>query len=908
MAKADQAYTFLVSLTSGGALVSAPTLATGDVKVKTGTGAFGNIASLPTTSGTAVAVTTSAGENSDSSGAYVAVQFIDQTDPKAWDDLLITYELTTNTVDDLSTSTALTTHDNKIGTPSNLGSGATVAFNMFDVEADTAEIGTAGAGLTNIDLPNQTMDIVGNITGNLSGSVGSVTGAVGSVSATTSADIVSISGDGPAADNLELDYDGTGYTKANSTIGTTTANADMRGTDSAATAAALATHDGKLDTADANIDSIVSTLVTGILAEPNNETLIEQLKNITAVIEHQRLSHTHQPIGSIFYVDPVNGDTHANGNRGGVTDPYLTIQDCHDNAVTDSNHDLIMLLSGAAAGATTHTVAATTTISKRYTFIRGPGRDFIITRTGNGDTLEVTADGVEFSGFQLETAGTGSGHGIQATDADFLRVQNVWINATRGDGVNIVRGDNCQIKANVFTDTGQGGSGEGVHIRGVAGSSNRNHIEENVFHQCAGDGILIEDGTTNQTFIHHNTFEGCTGYGINLGASSSDAFLAENHYGGNTSGDVNDGGTDTIRANDEEWAKHSIATELRLAELDAANMPADIDAILADTGTDGVLLAATATSAQLVDDIWDEVLTAATHNVSTSSGRRVRQLSDIVILDGTSPDTGGTANTAIRIELNGDASANDGAYDPAIVTIVEGTGAGQSRQIFEYDGANKYAYINRDWKDVPDNTSIYIVIAHSGDTHVNEGLATGGGNSTITLNALASSVDDTYVGQNVFLFAGTGQDQSRTITAYNGTSKVATLDRDWETNPAANATVYGILPTGDHVVVDANIDLILADTNELQTDWADGGRLDLILDSILVMLDDPRAEPGQGAPGVNPDAMTKLDYLYKSWRNKKDNDGSTTQLYADDGSTVDQKQTTSEAAGTVTKAEWETGA
>lgn len=39
---------------------------------------------------------------------------------------------------------------------------------------DTAEIGVAGAGLTNISLPNQTM----NITGNLSGSVGSVTDPV----------------------------------------------------------------------------------------------------------------------------------------------------------------------------------------------------------------------------------------------------------------------------------------------------------------------------------------------------------------------------------------------------------------------------------------------------------------------------------------------------------------------------------------------------------------------------------------------------------------------------------------------------------------------------------------------------------------------------------------------------------
>lgn len=44
-----------------------------------------------------------------------------------------------------------------------------------------ARIGVAGAGLTNIDLPDQTMNITGNITGNLSGSVGSVTGAVGSV-------------------------------------------------------------------------------------------------------------------------------------------------------------------------------------------------------------------------------------------------------------------------------------------------------------------------------------------------------------------------------------------------------------------------------------------------------------------------------------------------------------------------------------------------------------------------------------------------------------------------------------------------------------------------------------------------------------------------------------------------------
>lgn len=53
---------------------------------------------------------------------------------------------------------------------------------LADILTDTAEIGAAGAGLTNINLPDQSMNITGNITGNLSGSVGSVTAAVATTS------------------------------------------------------------------------------------------------------------------------------------------------------------------------------------------------------------------------------------------------------------------------------------------------------------------------------------------------------------------------------------------------------------------------------------------------------------------------------------------------------------------------------------------------------------------------------------------------------------------------------------------------------------------------------------------------------------------------------------------------------
>ena len=88
-----------------------------------------------------------------------------------------------NTIDDFL-DTEIASIISTLGAPAGVSVSADIAAvkaQTAAIETDTAEIGAAGAGLTNINLPNQTMDIVGNITGNLSGSVGSVTGAVGSV-------------------------------------------------------------------------------------------------------------------------------------------------------------------------------------------------------------------------------------------------------------------------------------------------------------------------------------------------------------------------------------------------------------------------------------------------------------------------------------------------------------------------------------------------------------------------------------------------------------------------------------------------------------------------------------------------------------------------------------------------------
>lgn len=48
----------------------------------------------------------------------------------------------------VATASSLSSLDTKIGTPSNLGGGASVAANLADIEAQTDDIGAAGAGLT----------------------------------------------------------------------------------------------------------------------------------------------------------------------------------------------------------------------------------------------------------------------------------------------------------------------------------------------------------------------------------------------------------------------------------------------------------------------------------------------------------------------------------------------------------------------------------------------------------------------------------------------------------------------------------------------------------------------------------------------------------------------------------------
>lgn len=261
-------------------------------------------------------------------------------------------------------------------------------------------------------------------------------------------------------------------------------------------------------------------------------------------------------------------------------------------------------------------------------------------------------------------------------------------------------------------------------------------------------------------------------------------------------------------------AQTAIIAEIDANETKIDTIDTNVDSIVAklptgnisdfDESTDQVIVATnndktdytltTADKDDIVDLTWDEPLTGATHNVPTSAGRRVRNLADLAIIDGTAVSSGTGTN---QIVLDGDASTVDGAYDPALIAIVNGTGAGQSRIILQYNGTTKTATVDRDWKVNPDATSEYVIYGDAGRQHVNEGLAQAGTTNTITLNALASSATDAYKRQIVFIRSGTGADQVRTVQSYDGTTKIATVTENWSVVPDSTSG-YTMIPAHVH--------------------------------------------------------------------------------------------------------------
>jgi hypothetical protein len=134
-----------------------------------------------------------------------------------------------------------------------------------------------------------------------------------------------------------------------------------------------------------------------------------------------------------------------------------------------------------------------------------------------------------------------------------------------------------------------------------------------------------------------------------------------------------------------------------------------IDSVIVDVSsalvTDGLLAVA-------ADTVWEELLTGATHNTATSSGRRLRTIdAAFVLATGQAQVSGTPTDPGTYIILAAATSEGDDFFNHATITIDDGTGIGQSRAISDYTGADDSAslHVGDDWITDPDATSTYVI-------------------------------------------------------------------------------------------------------------------------------------------------------------------------------------------------------
>uniref|UniRef100_A0A6C0CM76 Uncharacterized protein n=1 Tax=viral metagenome TaxID=1070528 RepID=A0A6C0CM76_9ZZZZ len=216
------------------------------------------------------------------------------------------------------------------------------------------------------------------------------------------------------------------------------------------------------------------------------------------------------------------------------------------------------------------------------------------------------------------------------------------------------------------------------------------------------------------------------------------------------------------------------------------------------------------------------------------------------------------AATTTTITLGTSASTTADIYNNLVIEITEGPGLAQARLITDYT-AGKVASLNKNLGELPDTTSTYVVHRQSGQCQTQD---QANRYTTVKLASTANSNNDYYKNCFIKLWHCAEHETSlRCITAYNGTTKVATLD-----------TALACLPDGDSLYV------IYGESGTAQTGAASTITLDGTLSSATDdyyngLYIDITAGTGVGQSRLISDYVgaTKIATVSVSWDTTPDN-------------------------------------
>lgn len=341
-----------------------------------------------------------------------------------------------------------------------------------------------------------------------------------------------------------------------------------------------------IDENSTSINAIYPTAYTQVvIAQSSSATIATPPSDTNLLYLVESLRGTHSSIGNVFYWDPTGG---SNSNDGTTPVKAVFTFAQAQTLCANGNNDIIFALSTFSSGITT--VTETITITVPTLKLRGPGYpfQFVPGTDGTADTITISADSVEVSGFYIKTGTEGTYNGITiSAGSDNALIKDCWISTATGNGIALT-----------------GGS-----------TTTRTTIDTCAIEDCVGDGINIGDYTTRAK-IKQCILSGNDNGAVISGSNSRDNTFENNLIYNNSTYGI-DIGTGVTR------------TGVRTHNTFSRNGPTPpYDQHTLDNGTDTFIESAGAVSDQniidIVDAVWDEVISSTYHTDANSAGKTLR--------------------------------------------------------------------------------------------------------------------------------------------------------------------------------------------------------------------------------------------------------------------------------------------
>lgn len=271
--------------------------------------------------------------------------------------------------------------------------------------------------------------------------------------------------------------------------------------------------------------STSAALVSSSATDTNLVYLVESLRNM------------HPGWGTTFFWDPNNGNDANDGLS--PTTAVKTFAAAH-TLVSAGRSDVIFCRPTGGTGTTI--VTEMLNITKNNLKVRGPGISVKLIPIATTDpTVTIAAEHIEFSGFYLETAATGSADAM-SINGDNVLIRDCWVGRSRGDGISVTSSARLRILSSVLENCGESGTGNGLN---VLDSTSQSLISKCIINDNVNGIALAGTGITDNIFENSLIYKN-SAYGVTIGTGVLRTTLrSANTITNNTTANTLDLGTDT---------------------------------------------------------------------------------------------------------------------------------------------------------------------------------------------------------------------------------------------------------------------------------------------------------------------------------------------------------------------------